>query len=62
MKLPFFSVAEIDVVRAPKLNALEARVTAVEAGGGGGGSALALDGGNATGNGASSIAVDGGSA
>jgi hypothetical protein len=62
MSRPHFVIAEPELIRAPKLNALEARVTDIEENGGGGGTTLTLDGGDASGSGASSIDIDGGSA
>lgn len=58
---PRFVIAEPEIIRAPKLNDIDRRLTDVEQNGGGG-SSLTIDGGNATSNGASSMTINGGSA
>jgi hypothetical protein len=59
---PYFVVGEPEIIRAPKLNKLEGRVTTVEETGGGGGTTLTIDGGDAGANGGSSMSIDGGGA
>lgn len=58
----YFKNPEHEPTRVQKLNSLELRVQAVEAGGGGGGSVLVIDGGNASNTGTGYIEVDGGGA
>lgn len=57
----YFKNPEHEPIRVQKLNSLELRVQAVEAGGGGG-SSVDIDGGNATNSGTAYLTLDGGSA